>query len=116
MSFFRDISPVGAIRDLRGVWFDNQPYKWRFLAAAAVATLTIFIAFFNESGFQREWKRPTIIWVQKIDPNRSEAEIHAENLERQIDKDIRAQRRAEAEAERRAQYRRLAEQLGIDTE
>lgn len=116
MSFFRDISPTGAFRDLRELWFGDRPYKWHFLVAALIATTTIFTAFFNESGFEKEYKPPEIHWVTNLDPNRTDAEIRRDIEEQEVAKQKRLADLRAREEERRAQYKRLAEQLGMDTE
>lgn len=116
MGFFRDISPIRAIGDLKAYWFDQQDHKWRFLAASAASTLAIFGAFFSESGFEVQWKRPEITWVTSLEAGRSDAEIAAENVANQAEQDKLEAERLAREEERKAQFRRLAEQLGMDTE
>jgi hypothetical protein len=116
MGFFRDISPVRAAADLKAVWFDHQEHKWRFLALSAACTIAIFGAFFSESGFEVEWKRPEIMWVTSLEPGRSDEQIMAENIANQKEKDRLEAERLKREEERKAQFRRLAEQLGMDTE
>ncbi|MFN3818377.1 hypothetical protein [Blastomonas sp.] len=116
MGFFRDISPIRAVGDLKTYWFDQQDHKWRFLLASFAATSTIFAAFFSESGFEVQWKRPEITWVTSLDPGRTDAQIAAENVANQAEKDRLEAERIAKEEERKAQYRRLAEQFGMDTE
>ena len=116
MGFFRDISPIRAVSDLKSYWFDQQDHKWRFLLASLAATLTIFGAFFSESGFEVQWKRPEITWVTSFEPGRSDEQIRQENIANQAEQDRRAAERLAREEERKAQYRRLAEQFGMDTE
>lgn len=116
MGFFRDISPIRAAGDLKAYWFDQQDHKWRFLALSMACTFAIFGAFFSESGFEIQWKRPEITWVTSLDPGRSDAQIAAENVANQERKEKREADRLAREEERKAQFRRLAEQLGMDTE
>ncbi|WP_033925558.1 hypothetical protein [Sphingomonas sp. 35-24ZXX] len=116
MGFFRDISPVRAAADLKAYWFDQQEHKWRFLALSLACTFAVFGAFFGESGFEVEWKRPEVTWVTSFDPGRSDQQIAAENVANQEAKEKREAARLAREEERKAQYRRLAEQLGMDTE
>lgn len=116
MGFFRDISPIRAVGDIKAYWFDQQEHKWRFLALSLAATVTIFGAFFSESGFEVQWKRPEITWVTSLDAGRSDTQIAAENIANQAKQDKREAERLAREEERKAQFRRLAEQLGMDTE
>lgn len=116
MGFFRDISPVRAIGDIKAYWFDQQEHKWRFLALSLASTIAIFGAFFSESGFEVQWKRPEITWVTSLDPGRSDAQITAENIANQARKEKLEAQRLAREEERKAQFRRLADQLGMDTE
>ncbi len=116
MGFFRDISPIRAVGDLKTYWFDQQDHKWRFLLASLAATTTIFAAFFSESGFEVQWKRPEITCVTSLEPGRSDEQIRKEIEANQLLKEKREAEALKREEERKAQYRRLAEQFGMDTE
>ncbi|MEZ5710487.1 MAG: hypothetical protein R3E02_13985 [Blastomonas sp.] len=116
MGFFSDLAPRRMLADTREYFFGEQKYKGRFLLAAAATTILVFLAFFYESGFEKEYEPPEIVWVQNADPDRSDADIERENLLRQIDKEIAQRKRERAEQERRDQFRRLADQLGMDTD
>ncbi|WP_373487528.1 hypothetical protein [Blastomonas sp.] len=116
MGFLRDISPLRALADIKTFWFDQQPHKWAFIGLSLLATSTIFFAFVSESGFEREWKRPEIMWVTSLDPGRSDAQIAEENRANQAVQDKILAEQIARDEERKAQYRRLAEQFGMDTE
>jgi len=116
MGFLRDISPLRAAADIKSYWFDRQDHKWRFLLLSLAATMTIFGAFVSESGFEVQWKRPEVTWVTSFDPGRSDTQISAENIANQAQQDKLEAERVAREEERKAQFRRLAEQLGMDTE
>jgi hypothetical protein len=116
MGFLRDISPIRAAADIKAYWFDQQQHKWRFLALSFASTFAIFGAFFSESGFEVQWKRPEITWVSSFEAGRSDAQIAQENIANQERKEKLEAERVAREEERKAQFRRLAEQLGMDTE
>lgn len=116
MSFLNDIKPGRVIRDTRSFLSQEQPYKWRFLLLSAGATLTIFLAFVSESGFEKEYKRPEIIWVESFSPDRSTEDIKREQLLDMIDKEIAEQKRAEAEEARRERWKAVGRMVGMDVD
>lgn len=116
MGFFSDLKPTRMVRDTSDYLRGEQKYKFRFMLAALAATMMIFIAFSFESGFEKEYVRPPIYWVETLDPDRTDAQIADENMLRQIDKDIALQKRADRQAEIQESYKRTAEMFGMDTE
>lgn len=116
MSFFKDLRPGRVIKDSREYFGGEQRYKFRFLVISLGATLFIFTAFFYESGFEAEYQRPEIYWVESLSPDRTDEEIRTGNLLRQINKEIAEKRYAKKELELREQYKRAADQFGIEHE
>lgn len=111
-SYWRNVSPKGAISDFVTVWREN-PYRWRVLAVSIVLSGTLLFAFLPESE-RAPPERPTVTYISTFDPNRTDAEIMASNIENQT---LKAQREAErlARAERRKERARaLARASGFD--
>lgn len=72
-----------------------------------VIPMLIVAGFYHDASMD---KRPTqIVYVQTLDPNRTDEEIMRQNIEDQ--KKLDAQR-----AETQRSYQRLADKLGIDYE
>ena len=97
--FFRNVSPVRAIKDLWQILGAPTEYRWRGLALAVLATGGIFSVMWQQGG--RGLPRPPeVIYFESWRADRSDAEIMAGNVE--------ATKRAKAEA--------AAEATGLDTE
>lgn len=115
MSYWRKVSPTGAIGDLIELWRQPTPYRWQILGVAVAMTFTMMVVFIPES--QRvEPKRPNVTYITTFDPNRTDAEIVASNIENQKRQD---KRRAELEAlaERKKEaYKALGRATGIDVD
>lgn len=115
MSFWRRISPRGAIEDLAHEWRRPNPYRWRVLGVSVAATFALMVVMIPESE-RVEPKPPEITWITTFRPDRTDEEIIASNLENQARKDRLA---AEAEArdqERRRRARVLGEAMGFDVD
>lgn len=93
MSFLpRPSNPKVALRDLITFFRTRTRHQFGF----ALLSLTIplfFMALFYVDQVPMEYRPPRIVYVQKLDPNRSEAEIIAQQK-------IDAKKRAAEEAER----------------
>ena len=113
MSYWRNISPRGAIGDLVHEWRRPNPYRWRVLGLSVAATFALLVIMIPESE-RTEPRPPEVTWITTFEPGRTDAQIVASNLENQKRKD---QRKAEAEAraERKRQAARaLARASGFD--
>lgn len=115
MSYWRKVSPRGAIEDLIDLWRQPTPYRWQILGVAVAMTFTMMVVFIPES--QRvEPRRPTVTYITTFDPNRTDAEIVASNIENQK---LQDKRRAEAEARaerKREAYKALGRASGMDVD
>lgn len=115
MSFWRRISPRGAIEDLAHEWRRPNPYRWRVLGVSVAATFALMVVMIPESE-RVEPQPPEITWITTFRPDRTDEEIIASNRENQARKDRIA---AEAEArdqERRRRARALGEAMGFDVD
>lgn len=98
-SYWRNVSPKGAIEDFVTVWREN-PYRWRVLAVSIALSGTMLYGFLPETEHAPP-ERPTVTYISTFDPNRTDAEIVASNLENQ-----KVKERMEAEAAARAERRK----------
>ncbi|WEK45991.1 MAG: hypothetical protein P0Y56_13275 [Candidatus Andeanibacterium colombiense] len=114
MSFFRKISPTGAVKDFVEVWTAN-PYRWPVLAAAMGVTLMLMIAIIPKSEIVPPDK-PEITYITTLPENRSDAEIIASNKKHQLKQDeLRKQEAAQEEAQKQL-YRTLGKATFVDTD
>ena len=112
----RPVRPTRAFADLRD--FIGQPRRHQvvFAVLAVTMTLVIIAAVYRQFTHEREWKPPPITYVTQFPASRTRLEIAAQQA-----RDLPAERarRLETErliAERRAQFQRVADRLGIETE
>ncbi len=113
MSFWRQISPRGALDDFVHEWRRPNPYRWRVLGVSVAATFTLMVITIPGSE-RAEPRAPDVTWISTFAPDRTDAEIVASNLENQKYKDkLKAEAEARREAKREA-ARALARASGFD--
>lgn len=113
MSFWKRISPIGAVKDFARQWSRPSPHRWAALGVSAAATFAIlYIAVPNPEPAPLE--APKIIYYEGLAPDRTDEEIMAANIANQARQDeLRAQQEAREER-RRELYRQLGEASGMD--
>ncbi len=113
--FFRNVSPVRALRDLWQILGAPSEFRLRSLALAVLVTGGIFSVMWQQGG--RGLPRPPeVIYFESWRADRSDAEIMAGNVE--------ATKRARAEAAEeqaraedvREMYKTVGAATGLDTE
>ena len=115
MPIWKDISPGGALTDLRTVYREAGPRRWLFAAAAACVTGSIFFLMTQQEG--RGPPRPnTVIFFDSWRADRSDAEIrkHILAVQKQTDKD-NAEEALRAE-DVRQMYKTLGRMSGMDVD
>lgn len=113
MSFWRQISPRGAIGDLIHEWRKPNPYRWRVLGVSVAATFTLMVVMIPDS-VRIEPRPPEVTWITTFSSDRTDAEIVASNIENQKRKDKLAAEAAERAERAREAARALARASGFD--
>ncbi|MGE5561781.1 MAG: hypothetical protein ACM3ZV_00545 [Bacillota bacterium] len=107
MSFFpKPSSPSGALRDLFAFMRQRSREQVIGAALALLVTAIIVIEFVVDPQIGTE-PEPEVVQVDIYAPNRTDAEIAADQKKDQAERE--AQKKADQE-----QYNQLAKQLGID--
>lgn len=115
MSFWRRVSPRGAVSDFVEQWRRPNPYRWRILAVAIAATFSMLVILIPKS--QRvEPRPPDVTWITTFAPDRTDAEIVASNIENQQRQDVIRAEEARREERRREAWRQLGRASGIDVD
>ena len=115
MSYWRRISPRGAVGDFVDEWRRPQPYRWQILGIAVAMTFALMMLFIPKSE-RAEPEKPRITYISTFKKGRTEAEIVASNIENQKLKDEAAAEEA-AQIERRKElYRALGRATGLDVD
>lgn len=113
MSYWRRISPRGALADLWHEWRAPNPYRWQILGVSVAATFTMMVLLIPESQRAKP-RRPDVTLISTFDPNRTEAEIIASNIENQKRKEAREALAAERRERSKQAARALARASGFD--
>lgn len=112
--YFRHVSPGGAVGDLIGQLRERRRHRWVFLALAATATMGIFSLIVQEKYVGLP-KLPEVTYFPSLDPNRTDAQIRAENIE--ATRKAREEQKREDAADEvvRGRYKTMGDALGMDT-
>ncbi|QIQ87014.1 hypothetical protein [Erythrobacter sp.] len=92
-----------------------NPYRWPILALSCLPLVVIFVWLSSEVHY-KEPARPSITYITTLDPDRSDEEIMASNLENQEIKDLRAAREEEIAERKRELYKALGRATGMDVD
>ncbi|MCP3732665.1 hypothetical protein M9978_19790 [Sphingomonas sp. MG17] len=110
MKVLKFLSPLRAVRDLRGFLKLRHRYELGFMLAAFFVTVLIVAALFKDSYFEKQYKRE-IIFVQNWRADRTLNEIIAQQ---KIDEAKRLKREAEFKKkadERQRQWKKIDDGL-----
>ena len=114
-SFFKQVTPTGAISDLVFVFRQAGPHRWRTAGLAILSALAIFSLVAREEH-RIAPRLPTITYINSWRADRSDAEIRAGNIAWQ-----RAQAKLDAEQAARDEevkgiYKAIGRASGMDVE
>ena len=106
----------GAFADFRAAYGQHVEHKWAFVLAAVGIPALIITGFAVQYDREKEYKPPEIIFFKPMKTGRTDAQIRAQQL---LDAPAeQAARKAikDAEDARKAQFRKLADDMGIDVD
>jgi hypothetical protein len=115
MSFWSNVSPRRAARDLRDQLLAPNPYRWRALALAGAVTFSIFLVMYQQEG-RGPPKPHEVIYFPTLPENMTPEEMRAMAVE--ATRQLRAEEAdEEARQERiRQLYKTLGNATGVDTD
>lgn len=114
-TFLQHLSPRRAFADFAGQWRRPNPYRWRVLAVAAALSFAIFYTFLPDDQ-PMEPERPEVDYIEFFEPNRTDEEIMASNIENQKRQDELRAQDEEREELRKSLYRELGRATGLDVD
>ena len=115
MSYWRRISPRGAISDFIEEWRRPQPYRWQILGLAVAITFAGMVFLIPDSE-RIPPARPEVTYITTWEEGRTDEEIAASNAANQARKDEAAKLAAEQQARRREAFRALGKASGFDVD
>ena len=115
MSYWRRISPRGAVSDFIEDWRRPQPYRWQILGLAVAITFAMMVFLIPDS--QRiPPARPEVTYITTWQEGRTDEEIAASNAANQARKEEAARLAEERQARRREAFRALGKASGFDVD
>ena len=115
MSYWRRISPRGAVSDFIEEWRRPQPYRWQILGLAVAITFAGMVFLIPDS--QRiPPARPEVTYITTWQEGRTDEEIAASNAANQARKEEAARLAEERQARRREAFRALGKASGFDVD
>ncbi|WP_298463703.1 hypothetical protein [uncultured Erythrobacter sp.] len=108
-------NPKPGIKDFWNEFRKPNPFRWPILIASTLPFAVIFYWLSNETVY-RTPDRPSITYITTFDPDRTDEEIAASNLENQEVKDLREQAEADLAERKRELYKALGAAAGMDVE
>lgn len=105
MALPRPASPKALVADLRAFFSERSPHQLIAATLAVLMPIIIVIGFLLDSRTNID-PGEQLIYVKSWSADRTDAEIVAEQKQRQIEREA-------AQAERRRQFQRLEKQLGM---
>ena len=115
MSYWRRISPRGAIADFIAEWRQPRPYRWHVLGLAVALTFTMMVLLIPESQ-PIPPARPDVTYITTWQEGRTDEEIAASNAANQARKEEAARLAEERQAQRREAFRALGKASGFDVD
>jgi hypothetical protein len=79
MTFLKYISPLRALRDLRGYLATRKPYELWFMLLSLVITFTVIVVFVKDSRVPVPYQK-NIIYAESWPITRTQAEIRAKQV------------------------------------
>lgn len=114
-SFWRQVSPRGAVADFVTVFRQAGKNRWRIAVLSAIMTTAIFSVMWQE-GARGLPRPPEVTYITVWDPHRTEAEIIASNIANQKRKERLAAEQAKRDEEVRQVYKSLGRATGMDVD
>ncbi len=114
-TYWRDVSPRGALADFVTVFRQAGENRWRIAIVAAACTMAVFSVMWHEGG-RGAPRPPSITYITSFRADRSDAEIVASNITNQLRKERLAAEQAKREEKVREIYKTIGRYSGMDVD
>ncbi len=102
--------------DLIGVFREKIEHRWIFATLAIAIPASLLVAFAIQYDRAPEYKPPEVIFFKDWRAGRTDAEAAAQQAIDAPKERAEKKALAELEAKKRAQYRAIAERMGVDVD
>lgn len=108
-------NPTTGILDFWNEIRKPTPYRWPILLASCIPIAALVFYLAGERQYKAP-ERPTIDYITSFEPERTDEEIIASNIENQEIKELREQQRQALADRKRDLYKALGEAAGMDVD
>lgn len=108
-------NPKPGILDFWAEFRKPNPYRWPILLASMAPFALILYWLAGETSYKAP-ERPRITYITTFDPDRSDEEIVASNIENQEVKELREAAEADLAQRKRELYKALGAAAGMDVD
>lgn len=113
--YWKDVSPTGMVAEFRMVWKEAGTNRWRIAALSAACTFGVFYLMSTQEG-KAPHLPPKVTYISVLKAHRTDAEILAENLANQANKEAWLREQARRDKDVRELYKTIGRVSGMDVD
>lgn len=113
--YWKDVSPTGMFADFAMVWKEAGHNRWRIAAISAACTFGVFYLMTTQEG-KAPHLPPKVTYISVLKSHRTDAEILAENIANQTNKEAWLREQARRDKDVRELYKTIGRVSGMDVD
>ena len=113
--YWKDVSPTGMVAEFRMVWKEAGNNRWRIAALSAACTFGVFYLMSTQEG-KAPHLPPKVTYISVLKAHRTDAEILAENIANQTNKEAWLREQARRDKDVRELYKTIGRVSGMDVD
>jgi hypothetical protein len=113
--YWKDVSPTGMVAEFRMVWKEAGNNRWRIAALSAACTFGVFYLMTTQEG-KAPHLPPKVTYISVLKAHRTDAEILAENVANQTNKEAWLREQARRDKDVRELYKTIGRVSGMDVD
>jgi len=112
---WKDVSPTGMVGDFVEVWKQAGHNRWRIAAVSAACTFGVFYLMTTQEG-KGPHPPPKVTYISVLKAHRTDAQILADNLANQKNKEAWLREQARRDKDVRDMYKTIGRMSGMDVD
>lgn len=113
--YWKDVNPTGMVAEFRMVWKEAGHNRWRIAAISAACTFGVFYLMTTQEG-KAPHLPPKVTYISVLKEHRTDAEILAENIANQENKEAWLREQARRDKDVRELYKTIGRVSGMDVD
>lgn len=113
--YWKDVNPTGMFAQFAMVWKEAGHNRWRIAAVSAACTFGVFYLMTTQEG-KAPHLPPKVTYISVLKAHRTDAEILAENLANQANKEAWLREQARRDKDVRELYKTIGRVSGMDVD